>query len=60
MAHARRDFNSANCPDGHTYHIAPRVEETLATQSPEVKQAISDTRVLGSVRDINAVLLARC
>eukprot|EP00972_Heterocapsa_arctica_P109645 16141754-Heterocapsa_arctica.AAC.1 len=60
MAHARRDFNNDRCPAGHTYAIAQRVEETLRAQSPEVQQAISDTGVLGSVRDINGVLLARC
>eukprot|EP00972_Heterocapsa_arctica_P113800 16439174-Heterocapsa_arctica.AAC.1 len=60
MAHAKRDYNSAKCSPERNYNISPRVEEILNSQTPEIKHAISDTGVLGSVRDINKVLMARC
>eukprot|EP00972_Heterocapsa_arctica_P006323 928870-Heterocapsa_arctica.AAC.1 len=48
MAHAKRDYNNAKCPSEHNYNISPRVREILNSQTREIKQAISDTGVLGS------------
>eukprot|EP00972_Heterocapsa_arctica_P028710 4223544-Heterocapsa_arctica.AAC.1 len=59
MAHATRDFDQSRCPQGNNYVITPQVFAALRGLTPELQQAISDTGVLGAVRNINNVLMAR-